>query len=650
MVAGVRPGADREDDVAGGRRRGEPPADRRRRRRWWPWLLLGALVLLAGLGYAALRLRPVQQDATAARTELVAAKDALAAHDLAAAKAHLRAARDHVDDAAGPVNGLPGTIWSPMPVVGSAVRDVRHLVSALDDAVSVAEISVDIYPQVMSGDNELITGQDTVDLKRLRRVVAAVEAAGPHLEDASAALSAVSADAPVIGASLAAARDDAQAQLAPVVASYDALAPMLKVLPRALGSSGEISYLIAIMNPAELRYSGGATLSLATAKIADGRASFAPPVTVEEFTQRGNFIRWNKVPGNPFHRVGRSRLTNATFSPYWSVSGEELLRAWAKTSGQDCDAVVVIDLQALSRLMAITGPVQVPSYGELNSGNLVQVLAGSYDTYDNYQERKALNASLIPTFRAQLFSGGRYFQKLRTLADAAAGRHFAMYFRDPAIQAGFADAGVGGDLSETDHDYLGVFSQNTNGSKLDYWQTRTVDSDVTLRADGSAIVRLTVTVANPSPAYTRSEPDPRGGYFTRWLGTVVAMFLPKGAEVTQAAEDGKPIRVYPQLVGDRPYFREGLLIPPSGQAILTARYTVPRAATVSADGRTLTYRLDLDPQALVVPQATTVRLRWPEGYSVGALPPGWSSVGATQARFATPGLDASQSWTITLLD
>ncbi len=31
---------------------------------------------------------------------------------------------------------------------------------------------------------------------------------------------------------------------------------------------------------------------------------------------------------------------------------------------------------------------------------------------------------------------------------------------------------LAGDLSTTDHDYLGVFTQNINASKSDYWQKR----------------------------------------------------------------------------------------------------------------------------------------------------------------------------------
>ena len=102
----------------------------------------------------------------------------------------------------------------------------------------------------------------------------------------------------------------------------------------------------------------------------------------------------------------------------------------------------------------------------------MKVLAGSYDYYDMPDERQAINAAVVPAFREKLFQGGQLAQKFQILAQAAKGRHFAMYFRDDRLQQAFLERDLAGDLSDTDHDYLGVFTQNLNASKSDYWQTR----------------------------------------------------------------------------------------------------------------------------------------------------------------------------------
>ena len=82
-------------------------------------------------------------------------------------------------------------------------------------------------------------------------------------------------------------------------------------------------------------------------------------------------------------------------------------------------------------------------------------------------------------------------------------------------------------------------------SKSDYWQRRTVSTDVALREDGSARVRMEVEVHNDSPPYVQPVPDPRQGYFTRWNTLSVAPFLPTGATFDSVEVDGEPVETSP---------------------------------------------------------------------------------------------------------
>jgi hypothetical protein len=615
-----------------------------RRRRRWPWVLLtfGLLVfVLVGLALLAKPMLQVKPEADMARDELAAAQDALQAEDLPMAKAHVAAARTHVEEASQRVNGFGGDVWRWVPVAGGAVKDVRHLVGALDQATSLAEVGTEVYPDLMQSDS--LVQDATVDLEQLEEILSALERAGQHLHAASEELDSVNGNTPLIGEKVLEARDAARERIEPLRTTYDDAAPVLDALPDVLGADGERTYILAIMNPAELRYSGGATLTLVPMTMTEGKVVFADTLTNEDVSAGAEKIKWPKVKGNPFHSPGKTRVVNATFSPYWSQSGEELLRAWEVRFGEQADGVIAVDLQALARLMELTGPVQAEGIGELNSGNLVKVLAGSYDTYDSPDQRQAINAAVVPAFREKLFQGGQFAEKFQVLADAAKGRHFAMYFRDERVQQAFVSRGLSGDLSETDHDYLGVFTQNTNSSKSDYWQRRIVDSDVDLKADGSAEVTLTVTVQNPSPPWVHADDpdpsqDPKFGYYTRWAGNAIAAFLPRGAEVQgQATIRGLPFRPIVRSVLERPYFYRKVTLPPGGQAILKVTYRVPNAATV--DGDSLVYQLDVDPQATVVPQAVNVTLHVPRGYSPSTTPLGWSMVDGRTLKFTGGALD-----------
>src|SRR4029077_4032592 len=101
--------------------------------------------------------------------------------------------------------------------------------------------------------------------------------------------------------------------------------------------------------------------------------------------------------------------------PWWQISGEELLRAWQAQTGQRCQGLIAVDLQALAGLFKITGPMQVAGYGELNSSNLVHALVGSYDNFQDPFQRRRLNNALVSGFRQKFLSAGGFAQKATSL-------------------------------------------------------------------------------------------------------------------------------------------------------------------------------------------------------------------------------------------
>jgi len=625
----------------------EIPSRRRRRPRRGRLVALLVLLLLAVGVVLALLARPLwsaTQEADAAQSDLTSAKDALANHHVAQARKYVAKARAHVDVAQQDANGVGGDVWSFVPVAGGAVHDARHLIDALDETTSVAELGVQVYPMVSGDSASLVRGQQ-IDMGTLQKVVDRTTAIGPHLDQAINDLDQVHGSTPFVGSSVTRAKDTAVGYLAPVQETYADSAPVLKSLPGLVGADGPKTYLLAMLNPAELRFSGGATLSFATIRFDHGTATFGRTVNVDDIIATGgDFETWKPVHGNPFHRKPSTRVTAATLSPWWTVSGEELLRGYQKVfPGQHLDGVVGIDLQGLAQMFTVTGPVELASIGQVSADNLVQELAGSYDKYATPQQRHQINADLVPAFRQKFFEGGRMSEKVQSLVNSADARHFFTYFRNRHVQHSFAQIGLSGDLSRTLYDYLGVFTQNLNGSKTDYWQHRHVTSDVTVNDDGSAQVHLTVTVTNGAPPYTLPVPDPKTGYATRWLQTAVGVFLPRKAELGRVSMDGRPVVPHPHHshaahVLNRTYFAERMMLDSGQSSTLRVSYTVPRAAEVTGS-TAMTYRLDIDPQPTVVPEDVTVHVTWPKGWSsTGSLPDGWKPT-ATGASYDHPVTD-----------
>ncbi len=519
-----------------------PKARGPKRRLLRPGTVIGLFfLLLIGLALLAIPFLKAPGNAKAAKADLESAKVSLGNGDMEAAETAIESARKHADEVQGAMQGIGGDIWSLVPVVGEPVSDVRHLGNALDHLTTAAEIAVATWPAV-NGDDATLFADQAVDVPTLRTLVDAVDEASLHLDTAQLELREVSDSALGVGTMLADARDEASAVVAPLAGDARRAKPLAEVLPTLFGADGDRTYLLALLNPSEQRFSGGAALTIVPMEVSGGKLTIgdARDTTDPDLFRVG---RWDKVEGNPFHD-GKLRISTATFAPDWSVSGEEVLRGWERRTGQQTDGLVAVDVVALADMLRITGPVETELYGTLDSSNFTQKLVGDYDTYPDSEARKGLNRSIVPVFADRLFEPGQGLEKIESIRNSARGRHFALWMRDTDVQAAVADIGLAGDLSDTDHDYLAVFNQNTNASKADYWQKRTVTSDVQLRADGSAEVEMTISVYNDSPPYGANQEfgDNRGGSTrTRWNGMTLGVFLPHDVKISSAAADGRSV-------------------------------------------------------------------------------------------------------------
>ncbi len=608
-------------------------------------VIAGLLLLLVGLALLAIPFLKAPSHAEGARTDLEAARTSLTAGDLANADASVQSARRHADEVQDAVQGLGGDIWSRVPFVGEPVSDVRHLGNALHHLTTAAEAAVRAWPAV-NGERATLFGDGSVDVATLEMLVGAVEEASINLDAAQLQLGEVNDSAIGVGTRLADARDEATSVVSPLAATARRARPLADVLPELFGAEGERTYLLALLNPSEQRFSGGAPLTIVPLDVTNGRLTVgkARDTSDRELYKVG---RWDKVEGNPFHN-GKLRLSTSTYAPDWSVSGEELLRGWARRIGQEADGLVAVDVVALADMLRITGPVEAPTYGQLDADNFTQRMVGDYDAFPDNEARHDLNRAIVPVFAERVMAPGDGLEKIESLRASARGRHFALWMRDPDLQAAVADVGLAGELSDTDHDYIAVFNQNTNRSKADYWQRRAVSSRVQLREDGSAKVRLTISVHNDSPPYlNKLYDDNRGGSSrTRWNGMTLGVFLPDGVSITSATVAGGPVGTGVFDYYGRPYKLARLTLPPGETREVVLQYVVPAAAIAPGDG-TLTYRLDATPQGLVIPQAMSVEVRWPEGYDVSELPEGWTRSGPGVTSYDDPGLVIQPRFSIT---
>ena len=350
------------------------------------------------------------------------------------------------------MQGIGGDVWSLVPVVGGPVarrtpprqrprrahrrgRDRRATPAAgqrrRGDASS-ATVDVDLDD---AGDG---------DRRRRRRPVIDLDCRRSSSWPRS------TTPAVGIGDRLADARDEAGRRRRPARADGPPRPSRCSTqLPEVLGATASGTYLVALLNPAEQRFSGGAPLTVApmtvdrTARLIDrrGRRHRRPrPLPAEP-------RYWKKVEGNPFHRRARCACRTATFAPDWSVSGEELLRGWAQLRGQEADGLIAIDVVALAELLAVS-PARSTcrGYGTLDASTTSSRSWSATTTPSpTTTPRQALNRALVPALRRPLLRPGQAVDKVASLRESARARHFALYMRDPDVQAAVTDLGLAGE-------------------------------------------------------------------------------------------------------------------------------------------------------------------------------------------------------------
>jgi hypothetical protein len=570
------------------------------------WVVLAGLGLLAvvavlgavyawWLGGGLLNVYTTAQNkADVAQKQLEKVQESVEAGDVVKAKKHLRVAQVAVDDAQAAARAPQVRVAKWLPFTRGTVSDLDHLLTAAEVVIDSADGGLDLYTQFKGGDSKLFQdGQ--IDLDSLEQGASVFADMREALSRARSELLAVDGSGP-LGDEAMDKRRTGLKQIRELRTKIAPYAPVVEAMPAALGADGTRRYLVAIMNPAEMRGSGGAPLSIAMVVVKDGKISVPMKGTASSLYVNSPDgllgdspeVVWKRVKGDPFQpEPGEpQRFVNTNFNPDFRVSGEQMMRATPTFFGKRTDGVIAIDVIALAKLLDVIGPVQ-SDYGELNSANLVdELLVKSYEEQGtDVVGRQERNNALMSTMLDSLMAGGGLMGKVEAVLSVAPQRHVQMYFRDDRLQRIVERRDLAGAVpTPRTGNLTAVYTQNGNGSKVDVFQKRTIDETVTLNDDGSATVRRSVTLDNQVPPYTGLGPDIRRGYTTRWATNLVINLLPPGAKVTRQPDVELAATVNKGVdQAGRTFANAAVVTPPDESAQLTWEYKVPRAA-VPRDG------------------------------------------------------------------
>ncbi|MEA2487465.1 MAG: hypothetical protein QOF16_1119, partial [Actinomycetota bacterium] len=445
-------------------------------------------------------LLPVARDLSAARASLETGVSDLKAGDIANAHTRLVSAHDRL-------NSLPAHFLHLIPMVGANLDAVDHVVTAAEPVLSAA-LELKKTSTSVLGDRLFANG---------RINPGAVEALKQPLSSEVTALDVLASSArdarggwllPPVWSAITTIMDKATT-LASDATNAAALVGQTASL---LGTVTPRTYLVMLINNAELRGGGGVLSGIGTLKVNDGRLSLGRFYTREALLEAPPY-RKVAAPADYERRFGlfdanTTLWINSTYSPDFPDDALVAARLLKLETGVRTQGALALDPRGLAALMPQNSSVKVPGLkGRVTRDGLPRfVYSEAYRLFDTQtQRRRAILAAGSQAFDQVLNGSFDGTQVIDALGPQIAGGHIRVISFDHQQEKALDAAGASGALARPTGDELFVTVDNLGthqlgfGTKLDYWARRHVTHHCDI-VDGSASCSTFVSLENTAPA------------------------------------------------------------------------------------------------------------------------------------------------------
>ena len=319
-----------------------------------------------------------------------------------------------------------------------------------------------------------------------------------------------------------------------------------------------------------------------------------------------------------FYRADVGFWLSINMTRDFPLAANAIWLAYREATGQTLDGVLVADPFALQALMRVTDPISVGSTGTtLTAHNIVPFVTNeAYALFDTNEQRKLVLGHVAEAvLHGFLQARGSALPRMRALLDAFAGGHVEAWSADPAMQQGLAMTSVGGAFRPSGTDAISVVTNSASGTKLDFYQQRTVTYDVHLGPEGTATASLSVDLLNDSP--TSGFPSYVIGPYKTYSTqpgenvAVVDLYCDVGCVLQGATQGGRSVELGRYEQEGYPFFEDYVRTPSGETASIAADLLLTQAWTGSDTGGT--YRLSFLGQTTIRPTHVRVVITPPDG-------------------------------------
>lgn len=282
-----------------------------------------------------------------------------------------------------------------------------------------------------------------------------------------------------------------------MAAGIDSLLVNKPLIEELLGKNGPRIYLFLFQNNQELRPTGG---FIGTYGILEFQNGHARRFFIDGIFNPDGQLKENIVPPKPIQKISAGwSLHDSNWFPDFPTSAEAAIFFYEKTGGPTVDGVFTLTPTVMERLLALTGPIELPEYEMVvDSKNFIPTIQEQvevkYDKEENKPKKVLSDLSSILMERVfSLTDPLALYNMANIFVDGLNERHILLYTRNPETEALITANGWSGNIDDSPHDYLNIIHTNVNGYKTDGVIDDTVEHNITIEEDGSVIATTAVT-------------------------------------------------------------------------------------------------------------------------------------------------------------
>lgn len=348
---------------------------------------------------------------------------------------------------------------------------------------------------------------------------------------------------------------------------------LLAEVPTLLGYDGPRHFLILGQNNDEIRATGGFIGTSGVMTFDQGR------VVRQEFGASSRFnVPPDRVvlPPEPIQRDLGGTYWHLRSSNWWPDFPSSALQAryfYNLVRQDEIAGVVALDQDLLELLLGVTGPIDVPQYGEVVSAENVRDRL-EYHVHSQggggvEEVRKGFVGALFGQIVEQLTAlpKDRLPELTSALTRGLEEQHLLLWTEDARAQQAIGDRGWDGRMLPASGDYLFPVSVNVGANKVNREVEQELAYDVGQEPDGRLIGRATLRLRN-----RRATSDP-GPYPTADYRDYLRVYVPPGSELVSTAG----FTTEPRTIAEcgRTAFTGIVVVPPGKERRVELTYRLP---------------------------------------------------------------------------